>query len=88
MITRFYGVVPADLHRWGALRWYHYAKANNKPAEALASIILNRMLERSCCWCLAWGSGCLIDVLPTVPMRWCYAQSARCEHPGLCAGIQ
>lgn len=45
MITRFYELFLPTYIAGGALRWYHYAKANNKPAEALASIILNRMLE-------------------------------------------
>jgi uncharacterized protein (TIRG00374 family) len=45
MITRFYELFLPTYIAGGAIRWYHYARANNKPAEALASIVLNRMLE-------------------------------------------
>ncbi len=45
MITRFYELFLPTYLAGGAIRWYHYAKANNKPAEALASIVLNRVLE-------------------------------------------
>lgn len=45
MITRFYELFLPTYIAGGAIRWYHYAKANNKPAEALASIVLNRVLE-------------------------------------------
>lgn len=52
LITRFYGLFLPGVLAGGAIRWYHFARADNKPAQALAVIILNRVLETSMLICL------------------------------------
>ena len=52
LITRFYGLFLPGVLAGGAIRWYHFAREDNKPAQALAVVILNRVLETSMLICL------------------------------------
>ena len=47
LITKFYGLFLPGILAGGGVRWYHFARADNKPAQALAVVIMNRVLETS-----------------------------------------
>jgi uncharacterized protein (TIRG00374 family) len=55
LITKFYGLFLPGIVAGGAIRWYHFSKPDRKPAQALAAIILNRVLETSMLMCLGLG---------------------------------
>jgi uncharacterized protein (TIRG00374 family) len=54
-ITKFYGLFLPGIIAGGAIRWYHFSRPDRKPAQALAAIILNRVLETSMLMCLGLG---------------------------------
>lgn len=45
LISRFYELFLPTLIAGGAIRWYHFSKVRGRPAEALAAIVVNRLLE-------------------------------------------
>jgi glycosyltransferase 2 family protein len=45
LISMFYSLFLPTMIAGGAIRWYHFAKLNSKPAEALAAILFNRVFE-------------------------------------------
>jgi uncharacterized protein (TIRG00374 family) len=47
LITKFYGLFLPGYLAGGAIRWYHFQKQDSKPTEALAALVLNRLLETS-----------------------------------------
>lgn len=47
LITKFYSLFLPGYLAGGAIRWYHFQKQDSKPTEALAAIVLNRLLETS-----------------------------------------
>lgn len=55
LITKFYGLFLPGIIAGGAIRWYHFSRPDRKPAQALAAIILNRVLETSMLMCLGLG---------------------------------
>jgi len=55
LITSFYGLFLPGVLAGGAIRWYHFSRQDNMPAQALAAIILNRVLETSMLICLGLG---------------------------------
>lgn len=44
-ICMFYGLFLPTMIAGGAIRWYHFANIERKPAEALAAILFNRVFE-------------------------------------------
>lgn len=55
LITMFYGLFLPGAIAGGAVRWYHLSSQDKRPAEALAAIILSRVLETSMLICLGFG---------------------------------
>ena len=55
LITKFYGLFLPGIIAGGAIRWYHFSRPDRKPAQALAAIIQNRVLETSMLMCLGLG---------------------------------
>jgi len=47
LITKFYGLFLPGIIAGGAIRWYHLAREDRRPAQALAAILMNRVLETS-----------------------------------------
>ena len=54
LITKFYGLFLPGIIAGGAIRWYHLAREDQKPAQAFAAILLNRVLETSMILCLGF----------------------------------
>jgi glycosyltransferase 2 family protein len=45
LISMFYSLFLPSMIAGGAIRWYHFAKLDQRPAEALAAILFNRVFE-------------------------------------------
>jgi len=45
LITKFYSLFLPGSLSGGAIKWYKFSKSDNKPAQALASIAFNRLIQ-------------------------------------------
>jgi glycosyltransferase 2 family protein len=45
LIAMFYSLFLPSMIAGGAIRWYHFARLDQRPAEALAAILFNRVFE-------------------------------------------
>lgn len=45
LLTYFYSLFLPGTLAGGAVRWYHFSRGNQRPTEALAAILFNRLLE-------------------------------------------
>lgn len=45
LISMFYSLFLPTMIAGGAIRWYHFSRLENKPTEALAAILFNRVFE-------------------------------------------